>query len=318
MKWSERVGRRIKLRDLHILLAVVQSGSLAKAAQNLAVSKPVISKVIADLEHTVGVRLLDRDRHGAAPTIFGTALLKCGVAVFDDLKQGVEEIEFLRDPAAGALRIGTSLVLMEGILPVILDRLRRRYPRLFVEVTELSAGTLLFRELRERNIDLVFSRIPALGNDFDAEVLFEDPQVVVAGARSRWARRRNIELRELISEPWILPRPDSPTTALIAATFAAIELEVPQPEIICGSFPLMNVLLARGQLLAFWPASVLRFSSRKFAVKILPVKLPPLPRPVGVITLKGRTIGPAAQVFIDCAREVARPLAKGRHTRGEQ
>src|SRR5215468_7360841 len=74
MEWSERIGRRIRLRDLHILLAVVQCKSLATAAQHLAISRPVVSKAIADLEHVLGVRLLERDRHGAEPTIYGAAL----------------------------------------------------------------------------------------------------------------------------------------------------------------------------------------------------------------------------------------------------
>ena len=92
MDWSERIGRRIRLRDLHILLAVVQCKSMAKAAEHLAVSKPVVSKVIADLEHTLGVRLLERDRHGAEATIYGAALLKRGLIVFDELHQGVKDI----------------------------------------------------------------------------------------------------------------------------------------------------------------------------------------------------------------------------------
>jgi DNA-binding transcriptional LysR family regulator len=97
MKWSERIGRRIRLRDLHILLAVVQSKSLATAAQHLAISRPVVSKAIADLEHAVGVRLLERDRHGAEPTIYGAALLKRGAIVFDQLRESVKDIEFLAE-----------------------------------------------------------------------------------------------------------------------------------------------------------------------------------------------------------------------------
>src|ERR1700731_3048638 len=98
MQWNERIGRRLKLRDLHILLAVAKSGSMGKAASDLAVSQPAVSKAIADLEHTLGVRLLDRGPQGVEPTIYGRALLKCGLTVFDDLKQGVKELEFLADP----------------------------------------------------------------------------------------------------------------------------------------------------------------------------------------------------------------------------
>ena len=108
MAWSERIGRRIRLRDIQILLAVVQCGNMTKAAKRLAISKPVVSKVIADLEYVVGVRLLDRDRHGAEPTIYGAALIKHDAAAFDELKQGVQEIEFLTDPTVGELRVGAT------------------------------------------------------------------------------------------------------------------------------------------------------------------------------------------------------------------
>src|SRR5258706_1012336 len=107
MEWSERIGRRVRLRDLHILLAVVQCKSLAKAVEHLAISRPVISRAIADLEHVLGVRLLERDRHGAEPTAYGTALLKRGMAIFDELRGSVKDIEFLVDPTVGEVRIGS-------------------------------------------------------------------------------------------------------------------------------------------------------------------------------------------------------------------
>jgi DNA-binding transcriptional LysR family regulator len=68
MRWNDRIGRRIKLSDLHILLAVAQNGSMAKAANHLAVSHPVVSRSIGDLEHTLGVRLLERNPRGVELT----------------------------------------------------------------------------------------------------------------------------------------------------------------------------------------------------------------------------------------------------------
>jgi DNA-binding transcriptional LysR family regulator len=69
MSWSDRIGRRVKLRDLHVLLAVAETRSMAKAAERLAISQPVVSKTIADLEHALGVRLLDRNRRGVEATL---------------------------------------------------------------------------------------------------------------------------------------------------------------------------------------------------------------------------------------------------------
>ncbi len=107
VQWNERIGRRLKLRDLHIFLAVVQRGSMAKAATELAISQPAVSKAIADMEYALGLRLLERSRQGIEPTMYGRALIKRGYAVFDELQQGVEELAFLTDPTVGKLRIGS-------------------------------------------------------------------------------------------------------------------------------------------------------------------------------------------------------------------
>src|SRR6266550_8326105 len=106
MRWADRIGRRLKLRDLHVLSVVVQWGSMAKAARHLAVSQPVVSAAIADLEHVIGVRLLDRGRQGVEPTEYGRALLDGGTAMFDDLRQAVKKIEFLANPKVGEVRVG--------------------------------------------------------------------------------------------------------------------------------------------------------------------------------------------------------------------
>src|SRR5215475_2086428 len=130
MQASDRIGRRIKLQDLHVFLAVVQAGSMGKAARQLNTSQPNISKSMADLEHALGVRLLDRHRQGIEPTESGRALLDCGVAVFDDLRQGVKNIEFLNDPTAGDVRIGSIAPLATSFVSAVIDRLSRRYPRI--------------------------------------------------------------------------------------------------------------------------------------------------------------------------------------------
>src|SRR5262245_25402256 len=128
MRLSDRIGRRMKLHDLHVLMAVAQAGTMSRAAQVLNTTQPAISKSIADLEHTIGVRLLERSRRGVEPTEYGRALLDGGVAVFDDLRQAVKKIEFLADPTVGDIRIGAHDPIIVGVLPAVFDRLRRNYP----------------------------------------------------------------------------------------------------------------------------------------------------------------------------------------------
>src|SRR3984893_7246961 len=114
MDWTDRIGRRIRLRYLHIVLAVADHGSMAKASAHLSISHPVISKTISDLERTLGVRLFDRTAQGVALTAYGRALLKCGVTVFDEMRQGLQQLELLADPASRGLRVGCAGVTNGG------------------------------------------------------------------------------------------------------------------------------------------------------------------------------------------------------------
>ena len=203
MPRADQVGNRVKLRHLKILMAVAQTGSMAKAAQSLAVSHPVVSKAIAELEHTLGVQLFDRTPQGVEPTVYGRTLAGCGIAVFDDLHQGVKQIEFLADPTAGELRIGCSEVLMAGLLPAIIEHLRDRYPRIACYIDQATtASSVDFHELRERHVDLILGHIlePFESDEMSAEILFRERTCVVAGKDSKWARRRRIDLAELVDQ----------------------------------------------------------------------------------------------------------------------
>jgi DNA-binding transcriptional LysR family regulator len=312
IQWTERIGRRLKLRDLHVLFAVVEAGSMAKASRRLAVSQPVVSQAIADLEHALGVRLVDRHRRGIEPTIYGRSLLNHGLAAFDSLRQGVKELEYLADPTVGELRVGCPEWVMAGLLPVIIDKLARRYPRLVFHVQQTVPATSEFRELRQRSLDLVLGRIaaPFEAHDLQAEVLYQEKLSVVAGVRSPWARRKRIELAELVDQRWILtPQNDLPGS-LVRDAFRSSGLRPPEPIVSAFSVHLRNRLLATGRYLSVVPDSLLVHAGHRMSFKILPVKLPILPRPVAIVTLKNRMLSPVVRLFIDCARDLTKALAQ--------
>ena len=147
---------RLKLRDLHVLLTVARCGSMGKAAAQLSVSQPAISKAIADMEYMLGVRLLDRSPQGVEPTIYAQALLDRGLVAFDELDQAVKHVEHLADPSTGELRIGSTIAIATGFLPTVVDRLSQTYPRM---VFHLIAGeaAAMYRTLEERKADLVIA-----------------------------------------------------------------------------------------------------------------------------------------------------------------
>jgi DNA-binding transcriptional LysR family regulator len=313
MQWTERIGRRIKLRDLHILLAVAQSGSMSRAADRLNISHPVVSKTIADLEEALNVRLLDRTSHGTEPTSYGRALLSCGTVVFDELRRGVQEIAFLSDPTVGELRIGSAAPYVEGLVPAVIARLAERYPRIKLQVTDSDAVTLCGM-LRQRKLDFVIGRVPAaiFGEDLTAEFLFDERMYVVAGANSPWSRRRKIDLAELCSEPWLMPESDNIAMALISEAFRSAGLIPPAPQVVSNSVTLRVRLIETGRFLAVLPESTLRFGTERMQIKILPVRLRMDAPPTAAISLKNRTPNPIVRLFIDELRGFAQPVMKGR------
>src|SRR5262245_53328961 len=157
MQSADHTARRMKLHDLHILMAVVQAGSMNRAAAVLNMTQPAISRSIAELERTVGVSLLDRNARGVEPTAYGRALLNGGTAVFDDLRQALKNIEFLTDPSAGEVRIGCSSILATSFVSAVIGRLSRRYPKIVFHFV-IASIEALHRELSERNVDVVIAQ----------------------------------------------------------------------------------------------------------------------------------------------------------------
>jgi len=318
--WESQIGRRLKLRDLHVFFTAVQLGSMAKAARQLNVSQPAVSEIIADLENALGVRLLDRHPQGIEPTTFGEALLKRSTAVFDELKQSVRDIEFLADPSAGEVKFGCTEA-MAAILSPVLERFTRQYPRALLR-TFLITRPFDLAALRGRSFDFTvghFVRVPGdrLIDDLNVEVLFEDRLVVATGMSSPWAaRRRQIDLAELVDEAWILAEaPDSWNYSVVAAAFRARGLRMPRISAMTFSVHLRMGMLASGHFITTFPNAILRFHPNRRSIKVLPVALPDRPWPVVIVTLKNRTLNPVVERFIAHIREFTRPSALTKHAR---
>jgi DNA-binding transcriptional LysR family regulator len=309
--WESRIGRRLRLRDLHILSMIVQWGSMAKAASHLSMSQPAVSEAIANLEAALGVRLLDRRSHGVEPTLYANALLRRGLVVFDELRQGIKEIEFLADPAAGEVRIGSIESLTAGFVPEVIDQFSRKYPRVLVHVVNTTAATQEFRELHERTVDLLLGRLlkPVADDEIDAEILFKDDYFVVAGSGSPWARRRKVALADLLDEPWILVPPNNVFAPFMAQAFSAQGLELPRAGVTSFSAAIRVQLVATGRFLTIMAGSMLRHNAARWDLKALPITLDALSLPVAIFKLKHRTVSPVVEKFVEHLRAAAKSMA---------
>ncbi len=274
--WESQIGRRLKLRDLHVFYTTVQRGSMAKAAQQLGVSQPVVSEIIADLENALGVRLLDRHRHGVEPTKWTDAIAT--------------------------------------ILSPLMEKFARQYPRVVLRSYEVTRP--LDPGLRDRSLDFTLGYFVKsfpynrFIDDFNLEVVFDDRQVVAAGMSSPWAgRRRKTDLAELVDEPWVLTEgPDSWNYRVVEEAFRTRGLRMPRISVMTFSPQVRIAMLASGHFITTLPTSVLRFHADRRSIKVLPVDLPDRPCPVVIVTLKNRTLNPVVERFIAHIRDFTRPM----------
>jgi DNA-binding transcriptional LysR family regulator len=290
-------------------MTVVQVGSMRKAAAILNTTQPTISRLIAELEHTVGATLLDRHRNGIEPTESGRALLDGGTAIFDELRHAVTRIEALADPYVGEVRIGCGFHIASTLVTAIADQLASRHPRIAFQLVcaETTAG--MYRDLQNRKVDLIARPWNEGDEQFDFQTLLHDKYLVVAGSEHPWARRRKIETAELAHASWVLPPKDSPPGAIVAHAFAACGLEYPRVTLTAVLPEARIGMLATGRYLTVFPTSVLVFPTRRPALKALPVALPLPTIPIGLVTLRRRSLQPSAKLFMDYARDVATRLS---------
>ena len=313
----ERIERRLKLHDMRVLMSVVEAGSMAKAAERLGTSQPAVSRSVADLERTLGVRLLERSPWGVEATQYGRAIIRRGVAVFDELRQGVKDIEFLADPTAGELRIGCPEAIAAGPVLAVVNRLTRRHPRMAFHVAT-GVASAIYRGLMERTIEVAITRVSGPVDEvLRVETLFDDVLVVAAGARNPWTRRRRIALADLVNERWVLPLPDSLTTALAVEAFRASGLELPRATVVTPSLSMRNRLLTTGGFLTAIHGFALAVPGTSPMIRPLPVAMPNSRRPIALITLKKRALSPLAEYFMDNMRAIAKAFAKGEAASGK-
>jgi DNA-binding transcriptional LysR family regulator len=312
MRERDRIGHMLKLKDLHVVMAVAQAGSMNKAAQILNTTQPAVTRSVRDLERALGVSLFDRGPRGVEPSPYGRVLLDGGSSIFDELRQIAKKIEFLSDPTMGSLRIGCSPLLGASFVAAVIDDVSRHYPLIEFEIiaAPIEMG---YHQLIQREIDLLITRKVGPVDDEQVvfEPLFDDFLVVVSGSEHPWSRRRRkIQLSELTNEMWVLTPSDYVLGADVLKAFRRSGVNQPRPTVITSAQDVRLSLVATGRFLTIFPASALKYPSKKPDIWVLPVDLPIASVPNGMVTLKKRMLNPVVQLVMKHAREVAKVFAK--------
>ena len=309
MKWEDRAGRRLRLKDFHTLQTIAEAGSMAKASERLALSQPAISKAISDMERVLGAPLLERSSRGVELTECGRLLIDHARIIFDEIRQSVSGIEQLSDPTRGLIRIGTTEPVM-GAVAEIINEVARRYPRISYDVI-ISDTDSLVRELRERTFDVVLTRwSPASpAADLAVEMLFESPFVVMAEKRHPLLRRKKLTLGDLMGEQWTFSPPDTFAGRTMTDLFRRRKLPFPPTVVTSNSVFMRLSLVASGRFLTVLPAQLLRYRSNSTWLRALDIDLSDSSQPIASISLKKRRSGGPLKLFNQISREVGKAMA---------
>jgi len=306
---SNLVGRRLKLRHLHMLEVIATRGSMARASEQLALSQPAISKAIADLERDFDAALLTRGARGVELTPSGEVLLRRGRIVLDELKQALQEIKNLSDPTAGEVRLG-SIEPLSPFIATMIERTARRYPKINYHVTFGDVAGLI-GALRDRTLDFVISRAISTESEADltAEILFRDRIRAVVAPSHPLARRRKVGLQDLVNERWALGPPDTFLAQVLAAAFRSQGLPMPRNVVTSLSIQLRLDLMQTGHFVTVYSGAMMAHPTRTFAFRSLPVDFGDAAGPMAAITLKGRQGPGALKLLQDEMRSVAKLIA---------
>jgi DNA-binding transcriptional LysR family regulator len=312
MKWDNRIGRRLRLKDLHTLQTVAEVGSMAKASERLALSQPAISKAVSDMEHVLATSLLDRSARGVALTEAGRLLIERTRVVFDEIGQGVADIERLSDPTRGIVKIGTAEPVA-SVVSQIISHLVKKYPRVGYDVLVSDLDTLI-GELRQRARDVVVARWTAspMADDLGVQPLFKSPLAVMAARGHPLLGRKKLSLADLMNERWTLSPADSFLGRTVVDLFRRRKLPLPLVVVTTISIHMRLDLLASGGFLTILPAQMLRSPAERAWLRALDVDLHDSLQPIAAITLKKRRVGGAVKLFEQASVEVCRNLANGR------
>jgi DNA-binding transcriptional LysR family regulator len=306
-----RLPRHLKLGELRVFAAVVEQRSFRKAAAVLHLTQPAVTKAIAGLEETLGVKLFDRMANGVEPTVNGRSFAPRALAVFAELRRAAQDLALLSSGAVGSLRIGVPPMPAMPAVPVAVSRLLDRNPGVTVSLVE-GRETELLERLRRHDIELAILRLAQLDPDEDLRVdrLFDERLHVLAAQTHPLAERSHLHWPELLQQRWVLPPADGWLYRHVQRSLDRLHMPMPRPAVEATSNQLQRSLVLHAGMLSFGmcPQSSLA-PGIEFVVR-LPSELPVSSTVVAAASLRSHEPSPLARQFVAHLRSlVATPSA---------
>jgi DNA-binding transcriptional LysR family regulator len=302
---------RLKTRQLLLLIALDEQRNIHRASEELHMTQPAASKQLKDLEEMLGVQLFERLPRGMEPTIYGETMIRHARMALTSLSLAHEDIVAIKSGLTGQVDIGTIMTPGIALLPRALTRIKQQAPRLRVGV-EMEQSNVLLEQLRRGRLDFMIGRIPeresAAGLSY--EELGDEPACAVVRRGHPLMTAKNLQLRDISTQPWILPKQGSILRARCELMFRRAGLEVPVNVVDTTAVLLITPLLQQTDALNVMPIAVAKYYESQGVLSILPIELPVRMDAYGIITVDGHLMSPGAELLLRIVREEARSMAQ--------
>lgn len=307
------VRSHLKTRHLVLLVELGRHRSIMGAAQAANLTQPAASKLLAELEHALGVTLFERLPRGVLPTPYGEVLIRRAGAALAEMDAAHQEVMELLSGLSGRVAVGTVLTPSTGLLPDALRLLRHSHPKVQVTVT-VDTSKLLIQRLREGRLDLVIGRIldSASAAELHFEPITDEPHSLIVRAGHPLLQRRDLSLKDLAREAWILPAHGSILRDRLTALFLAQGLDQPQQTTETTALPMITKLLSHSDMLVPLPPEVLQSHLDSGLLAVLPFDLGLRMDVYGLVTRRQHQLSPGAEATLEALRQAAsRRYGKG-------
>lgn len=294
-------------RQLACLLTISRQGSFSRAAAQAGLSQPALSRTIAQLERTIGARVLERGRFGARLNDLGLALARHAEAVAVQIRRAGEAAALHRENLGGTLVVGVTPITAAELVPRAVARLTEKHRGLSIRIMELpfERGRAA---LKRGEIDLYVGPLQQLGepSEFAEETIVTDPLCVVVATSHPLARRRSLRLEQIALEDFVLPIGSNALVRQLQALFLTASLAYPRATVTTDSMLVLKGLVQHGRLVTIMPRTLVDLECRAALLHAIKLDSPGNSRLVGLAWSPDRPLGPLTSGLIEELRAIGK------------
>lgn len=290
---------RLRFKHLQLIVAIEDYGSLHKAANSISITQPGATKLLNEVEKSIGFKLFERTAKGMIPNEVGSCVTRYARMIFNDLSHMREEIVGITEGSGGHLSVGCIM----GAVPILtraIYELRSNQPDLTVEIFENNSANLLHK-IDQGRIDFAVCRVSRGQNilPYDYIALSEEPLAIVANTEHPLLKIEGTTLEDLANHPWVLYTSNTPMRQSIEYEMHKLGLQIlKHPVESSSAFATIMLLQHDVNLLAVLPLDVANFFISKGLISLIEIKITSLMSNIGIVKRKDTTLTPTAHLLI--------------------